>query len=339
MSFSSIMSYKFKYIRPPEVIRRVFHRLDPNETRVNNWLTTWDGKEDFDVALLGAPFGKAAQNGTSGTAAAPNSLREAFSINTTYSSDFDVDLLPLKVRDLGDVIMHVTDVVRCQDNIKKAIAELFETLGDKILLLMGGDHSITCSAVEGYCQAHSAKRLGIIHFDAHNDVRSTEHGGPTNGTPMRRIVEGPSNVEGSNLVQMGIHGFMNSSSYKKYCDDRGISIVSARKIRQIGIEKALKHALEIVSQNTQAIYISVDIDVLALPFTFGTGVATPEGLSQWDLLEAMFVLGQNPKVVALDIVCIDPLRDFRDYTSRMGASILLTFLGGFVLRHTGGKGY
>ena len=332
------MSNKFKYIRPPEVIRRVY-RQDPNEIRVNNWITAWDGEESFDVALLGAPFGKASQNGTSGTAAAPNSIREAFLINTTYSADFDVDLAPLRVRDLGDVVMHMTDVVRCHNNIKNAVVELLETVGDKILILVGGDHSVTCSAVEGYCQVHPGKRLGIIHFDAHNDVRSTDYGGPTNGTPMRRIVEGSSNVEGKNLVQLGIHGFMNSSSYKKYCDDQDISIVSARKIHQIGMEKVLKQAVEVASQGTQAIYISVDIDVLSLPYAFGTGAASPEGLSPWDLLEAMFILGKNPKVVALDIVCIDPLRDFRDYTSRMGASILLTFLGGFVLRHTGGKGY
>lgn len=332
------MSNKFKYIRPPEVIRRTY-RQDPNETRINNWITTWDGQENFDVALLGAPFGKAAQNGTSGTAAAPNSLREAFLINTTYSPDFDVDLAPLKVRDLGDVIMHMTDVIRCHDNIKNAVAEVFDTVGDKILILVGGDHSVSCSAVEGYSQTHPEKRLGVIHFDAHNDVRSTDYGGPTNGTPIRRILEGSSNVEGKNVVQLGIHGFMNSSSYKKYCDEKGISIVSARKIHQIGIEKALKQAVEIASQDTQGIYISVDIDVLSLPFAFGTGAATPEGLSQWELLEAMFILGQNSKVVALDIVCIDPLRDFKNYTSRMGASILLTFLGGFVLRHTGGRGY
>jgi len=332
------LTRQFKYIRSPEIIRKVY-RQDPFELRVNNWITTWDGEENFDVALLGAPLGKASQNGTSGTAAAPNSVREAFLINTTYSPDFDVDLASLRVRDLGDVTMHMTDVIRCHANIKQAVAEFYEHIGNKLLLLVGGDHSITCPAVEGYCRAHLEQRLGLIHFDAHNDVRSLEYGGPTNGTPMRGIVEGPSNVEGKNLVQLGVHGFMNSSVYKKYCEDQGITVVSAREIRQRGTEEILKQAIAISSENTEAIYISVDIDVLALPYAFGTSAASPEGLQPWDLLEAMFILGQHPKVVALDIVCIDPLRDFRDYTSRMGASLILTFLGGFVLRHTGGRGY
>lgn len=332
------MSAPFNYVRPPELIRRSL-REDRYEKRVNNWIVPWDGSETFDVGLLMVPFGKAAQSGTSGAAAGPNAIRQAFLTNTTYSPDFDVDLQPLRVRDLGDVLLHMTDILRCHSNMKEAVVEVYRKAGDILLVVVGGDHSITCPVVEGYCLAHPEERVGIIHFDAHNDVRNFEDGGPTNGTPFRGILEGPSHVEGRNLVQLGIHGFMNSSYYKKYCEDHRVTIVSAREIRRQGIGSVMEKAVRIASEGTDSIYVSVDIDVLSLPYAFGTGAASPEGVEVWDLLEAMFLLGQHPNVRALDLVCIDPLRDFRDYTSRTGASIILTFLGGHLIEKTGGRGY
>lgn len=332
------MSTEFEFINPPELIRRS-HREDRYEKRVNNWMTVWDGQEPFDAGLLMVPFGKAAQSGTSGVAAAPNALRQAFLMNTTYSPDFDVDLQALRVRDIGDVRMHMTDIPRCHANIKSAVSQLYQKAGDVLLISVGGDHSITCPLVEGYCQAHPKERVGIIHFDAHNDVRNFEDGGPTNGTPFRGILEGPAHVEGKNLVQIGIHGFMNSSHYKKYCEGKGVTVITARTIRKQGIEKVMDRAIEIASKEVDSVYVSVDIDVLSLPYAFGTGAASPEGMETWDLLEAMFILGLHPMVRAMDLVCIDPLRDVKDATLRMGASIILTFLGGFLIRKTNGRGY
>ena len=77
-------------------------------------------------------------------------------------------------------------------------------------LIIGGDHAITAPAVRAYSRAHPDQQVGLIHFDAHNDVRVMDHG-PTNGTPIRGILESDARVSGNNLVQVGIHGFMNAS--------------------------------------------------------------------------------------------------------------------------------
>lgn len=332
------MSASFKYIVPPEMIRRS-HREDRYEKRVNNWIQPWDGVEPFDAGLLMVPFSKASQRPDSGAAGGPNAVRQAFLSNTTYSPDFDVDLMPLRVRDIGDVRMHMTDVLQCHSNIERAVVELYGAVQNFLLITVGGDHSITCPLVNGYCRSHPKERVGIVHFDAHNDVRNFEDGGPTNGTPFRGILEGPSGVQGHNLVQVGIHGFMNSSYYKRYCEEKGATVITARQVRRRGIEEVMQEAIRIVGDGTDAIYVSVDIDVLSLPYAFGTGAASPEGMEPWDLLEGVFALGQDPRVRALDLVCIDPLRDFRDATPKMGASIILTFLGGYLLRKTETRGY
>jgi len=64
-------------------------------------------------------------------------------------------------------------------------------------LIIGGDHAITAPSVRAYCGAHPDQQVGLIHFDAHNDVRVMDHG-PTNGTPIRGILESGVRVRGSN---------------------------------------------------------------------------------------------------------------------------------------------
>lgn len=320
---------RLEHILPPELIRRSI-REDRFERRVNNWLLPWDGVERVDAALLSVPFSRASQRGDNGAAGAPNAIRMAFPLNTTYSADFDVDLAPLTVRDVGDVRLHMTDVLRSHAMIEAAVVELYGALAPPLLLSVGGDHSITCPLVQGVARSHAGARIGIVHFDAHNDVRNFEDGGPTNGTPFRGILEGPARVDGRNLVQIGIHGFMNSAWYQGWCRERGVTIVSARAVRRRGIADVMAEAITRAGDGTDLIYVSVDIDVLAAPFAPGTGSASPEGMEVWDLLEGLFVLGGHPKVRALDLVCIDPLRDVRDITAKAGASILLTFLGGRV---------
>ena len=332
------MSRELDYILPPELVRRSI-REDRYEKRVSNWCVPWDRAEHPDAGLLMVPFSRASQRGDNGGAGAPNAVRLALTSFTTYSPDFDVDLQSLRVRDFGDTRLHMTDIPLSHRMIEEAVVELYRHAGAPVLISVGGDHSITCPLVQGYCRAHPHEKVGIVHFDAHNDVRNFEDGGPTNGTPFRGILEGPANVAGRNLVQIGIHGFMNSSYYKRYCDEQGITVISGRELRRRGIDDVMAQALTVASQGTDSIYVSFDIDVVSSAWAPGTGASTPEGMEPWDALEAVFALGREPRVKALDIVCIDPLRDLREATAKLGASLVLTFLGGLVPRLTGGNGY
>jgi formiminoglutamase len=103
--------------------------------------------------------------------------------------------------------------------------------------------------------------------------------------------------------------------------------------------EVIAEACKIAGDGTDSLYVSFDIDVMEAAYAPGTGYATPEGLDPWDVLEALFVLGQDKRVKALDYVCMDPLRDVREVTAKMAASVILTFLGGYLIRKTGGRGY
>jgi formiminoglutamase len=206
-------------------------------------------------------------------------------------------------------------------------------------IVIGGDHAVTAPSVRAYCESHPSQQVGLIHFDAHNDVRVLDHG-PTNGTPIRGILTSGVRVSGTNLVQIGIHGFMNASHYKRWVEGHGGTIYTGRQCRKLGIEEVTRQAIDIAGRGTDAIYVTVDIDVLELGYAPGTAAATPEGLHPNDLFEALFLLGQDPKVAAIDFVEMDPCRDVAEITTRTLNSAMLTFMAGLFLRmHDGWCGY
>jgi formiminoglutamase len=325
MSHAPASLFGIPHLSLPTVIKRAGWQ-DSEELRVNNWLTPWDGEEPLDAGLMGLPYSGASIN-SSAAYGAPESVRLAFRFNTTYSPDWDTDIGDLRVRDLGDVGVHLTDVEAAHGKIEAAVAAACAIEPKFVPVMIGGDHSVTAPAARGFCAANPGKRVGIINIDAHLDVRNFEHG-PHNGTPFRALLTGGLPISGQNVVELGIHGFMNAAAYMQWARDRGVTVISGRQVMQRGMEDCIAEALQRAGDGTDFVYLSVDIDCLAYPWAIGTAATSPEGLSAWQLLEAVHACGLDPKVAAMDVVEIDPSRDVKDLTSRTGASVILTFLAG-----------
>jgi formiminoglutamase len=320
------------HLNPPGVVRRASWQDGP-ELRVSNWLTTWDFQEPIDAGLIGVPYSAASIN-PSGAGGGPEAVRLAFRYFVTASPDWETDVRDLRVRDLGDVGGHLTDVNIAHRNIEEAVAGAL-SLPDRpfIPMIVGGDHSITAPAVRGFAAANPGKKLGLINIDAHYDVRNLDSG-PHNGTPFRQLLEG-GQVGGRNFVELGVHGFMNAAYYGEWLKEQGATIISGRQVEKRGMDACILDALDRAGDGTDLIYVSVDIDCLSYVWTPGTSAASAEGLSPWQLMEAIYACGRDPNVAALDLVEIDPSRDVKDFTARTGCSVLLTFLAGFHHRKYG----
>lgn len=322
------MALPIPHLLSPEVVKRSVWE-DRYERRVNNWITPWDFREPIDVGLVMVPLSKTSILPT-GCHGAPNALRQAFQLNTTYSPDYDVDMTALRVRELGEIAGHTTDTFKSLRMIEEAAAHVFGHEPPFFPVFIGGDHAVTAPLVRGWLQARPGIRLGVIHFDAHNDVRHLDDDGPSNGTPIRQVML--AGVPGSRIVQIGIHGWMNSAFYREYALGQGMTIYTARQVRALGIERVVREALARAGDDADAIYVTVDIDVLTFPYGIGTAASSPEGMSPYDLLDAMFLLGRDARVRCFDLVEIDPTRDVAGMTAKTAATVLLTFLGGLYTR-------
>ena len=125
-----------EHLNPPQVIRATQWESEL-ERRVSNWVSVWDFEESIDAGIVGVPLAKGAILPI-GSDTTPNAIRKAMVYCTTYNPDFDVDIQSLKVRHVGDVALHVTEVRDNHRRIESVFAELFDLASDMVTVVVGG---------------------------------------------------------------------------------------------------------------------------------------------------------------------------------------------------------
>ena len=296
----------------------------------------WDGKSDLDAGLLGVPYDGASVV-RSGSRGAPDAIRQAFSYNTSYSSDFDVDINTLEIADLGDVDVDLMNLKRTRSQTKQVLDAIHSRGITPVVL--GGDHSTSYATVAAACDRNDIDSLGFIQFDTHQDLRHSHEGQPSSGVQFRELLESDRYPEftGENFAQIGIHGFQNSRYYMDYADEKDISVFSGRDVAKRGIDTVVDDALMTAADGTDGIFMSIDIDCLDLSIAPGTAAPSPGGLSSWDILEAVFAVGSHEKTIGMDLVEVSPSHDVQDLTSITAATIICHYLGGLVTNHEAAK--
>jgi formiminoglutamase len=292
--------------------------------KASEMLQKWDGKCSGSVGMIGAPLSKSSIS-HSGAAFAPSVIRNMLSSYSTYSIEENVDLGDVHITDFGDIVMHPTDIVKSQNRIKETMEQLVAANPETLLIVLGGDHSISYPAISGF-QKNWGK-VGVIQLDAHHDLRNLEDGGPTNGTPFRHLIESGT-IKGRHLIQIGIRDFTNSKAYTEYGKQHGVTIYTMKDVRNREMKDIILESIQQLEKEVNAVYVSVDMDVLDQAFAPGCPAIGPGGMDSQSLFEAITLLGEYEIVKAIDIVEIDPMVDFRDMTSRTAAWVILHFLKG-----------
>lgn len=313
----------FEYIGQPSLVFST-GKADPYSTSIANWIETSYNKKHYDLCVVGVPLSKSSIS-FSGAHTHPQVFRKVWSSFTTYNWDEDVDLQGMSAVDLGDVKMHITNIEQCHQNITAASSEVKRKLPDTFPVFVGGDHSTTAAIVKGLKQ-ETNKRIGIIQFDAHLDVRDMSYGGATNGTPMRNLIESGT-IYGEDIVNIGLRPFANSKEYRQYAEEKGITLFSMKQVRIQGLAQIVSFAMEYLEKCDQ-VYVTFDIDSFDQSITPGVPAIGPAGFQPEEVFAAAFQLGQWKKTIAMDLVCVDPTTDVRDMSTRVSVHIFLHFISG-----------
>ncbi|MDE3838009.1 formimidoylglutamase [Bacillus methanolicus] len=327
--------YPYPQLKPPAFSWDRSTKTD--EPKVNEWIQTLNITDNekivwsnYDAAILGVPLSRTSIS-ASAASETPDALRRTWKYFTTYNLDHDEDLSELNVVDLGDVRQHVTNIENCHENIKEAMISMRTHHPEVIPVVMGGDHSITAMLVKGWKAVHSNERIGILQLDTHFDLRDLSDNGPSNGTPIRNLIES-SVIRGEDVYNIGLHGFFNARSLKIYADETGVNYTTMREARKKGIETTINEALEQLSKKVDTIYLTIDMDVLDMSYGPGVPASTPGGMRNDELFEAVYFAGKCKKVKAMDIVCLDPYKDKREITVKTAVHAMLSFFTGFKQR-------
>ena len=218
------------------------------------------------------------------------------------------------------------------DKINKATSQLNQEVKDKVLswmnqgkkvILLGGDHSTPL----GYYQALASKYedFGILHFDAHMDLRIAYEGFThSHASIMYNAIQLP---QISKLVQVGIRDFsqqeveviQNSNKVKVYTD-------ADLKANAFEGKKWKDQCEEILSNLPQNVCVSFDIDALQRWYCPNTGTPVPGGLTFEQATYLLDKLGTSGKnIIGMDLVEVAPGED--DWDGNVGARLLFHMCG------------
>ena len=293
-------------------------------------LASWAGT---DIMVIGAPF----DGGTShrpGARFGPQAIRFTDYLPHDGSRPhlaLGVDpLAELKVADAGDVEMPSGETERSLRRLEDAVASAAR--GGAIPVVLGGDHSITFPDATGVARHVGWGRVSLIHFDAHADTGDTQLGSLYgHGTPMRRLIESGA-VRGDRFLQLGLRGYWPEPKTLDWMADQQMRSFEMTEIVTRGLAECLTEAFAIALDDCDAVFLSVDVDVVDPGLAPGTGTPEPGGLSSRQLLDAVRRIAMELPLAGMDVVEVAPPYDHAEVTAYLANRIVLEALSGIAWR-------
>lgn len=303
---------------------------DPNDLRVKNIIMPGPADKNVDIGIIGVPFDKAVTlgGGRAGARRGPDAVREVLkNYGTTFNVEQKIDISELYIVDYGDVMV-TEDIEETHEKITLAVGDL---LSEGLLpIVIGGGHDISIGTVRALSQ-FNYRDIGVINIDAHFDVREIKDGKVTSGTPFRKLIE-LEFLNGKNFVEIGAHDNLNSKIYYDYLLSNNVSVFTLSDVNTKGIPTIMNEALKIADTAHRSVFVSIDIDSVAQCYAPGSSAPDARGFDPRQIRELAFLAGASKSVKLLDIVEINPEFDVDNRTARLGASIIISFLNGFMSR-------
>ena len=272
-----------------------------------------------DIGLIGVPTDLGVTN-RPGARHGPREIRNASSLMRTYNLALGVNPYELcRIADLGDVhLSHRFDLERQNADIEAFYRKVHEA-GIRPVSA-GGDHSITYPIFRGIAAGGA---LGMGHVDAHTDTWGEFYGSKfTHGAPFRLAVEAGL-LDPKRTIQIGIRGGQNYLDGIEFSRDHGMRVVFMEEFAQIGVERVIQLAREVVGDRPT--YVSFDVDGLDPVYAPGTGTPEIEGLASWQAQAILRRLG-GLRFAGMDVVEVAPAYDVAEITALAAATMAWEYL-------------
>jgi agmatinase len=201
------------------------------------------------------------------------------------------------------------------------------TAAGKLVGVLGGDHSVPYGAIRAAAEAHPG--MGILHLDAHCDLRDAYEGFRwSHASIMFNVLRDLPGV--SRIVQVGI---------RDYSDDEDAFITGNPERLVVFFDPDLRRQLfdgeawsrithRIAAALPREVYLSFDIDGLDPALCPHTGTPVLGGLSFPEISALMrAVVETGRKIVGLDLCEVAPDPGGSEWDGNVGARVLYKQIG------------
>ena len=260
-----------------------------------------DNKFNFKEKVVVVPFGleKTVSYG-GGTKNGPKEIIKASHQVELYDEELNCE----PFRKIG---IKTLKFFKIDKNIKKAlkkIAEINNRLLTKKLfpMTLGGEHSITAGCIVPFVKKY--KKICILHFDAHADLRENYNGEKfSHASAMRRCLD----YKNVSIISFGIRNISQEEIPFLKKNKSRINIFWAKDKAKWDFKK-IKRLIK-----NKTVYLTFDVDGLDSSIMPATGTPEPGGLLWDEALKIIRIATKNSNIVGADVNELAPIKGFNSY--------------------------
>ncbi|MCW8966745.1 MAG: arginase family protein [Candidatus Pacearchaeota archaeon] len=191
----------------------------------------------------------------------------------------------------------------------------FSLFGEKVMFV-GGDHSISYPLTRAFfdkCESIGREPCLIV-MDAHPDCMEPMKE-PTHEEWLRKLIE--DGFPAQNILLIGVRNI--SPEELSFLREKKIKSISLNSFL-VNIEDSCDSLMEFA--RGKELYVSIDIDVVDPSFAPGTGYREVGGFTSREVIYLIQRISKMKNLRAVDLVEINPEKDFEDLTVKLGAKIV-----------------
>ena len=261
----------------------------------------YDADNNLEPKVIVVPFGleKTVSYG-GGTKNGPKEIIKASHQVELYDEELDCE--PYK-----KIGIKTLKPFKINTNIVKALDQIGE-INEKILneklfpMTFGGEHSITPGCIKPFIKKH--KKILILHFDAHADLRDSYNGQKfSHASAIRRCLD----YKNVSVISFGVRNISQSEIPFLKRNKSRINIFWAKDKKKWNLKKFIKLI------KNKSVYLTFDVDGLDSSIMPATGTPEPGGMLWDETLDIIKLAAKNSNIVGADINELAPIKGFNSY--------------------------
>lgn len=190
--------------------------------------------------------------------------------------------------------------------VERAVAKTLHN--GAVPAVLGGEHTATLGSAHAFKAA--GEKIGIVHFDAHADLRNTYKGTRfSHACVLRRVHE-----LGFPLIQLATRAVSREEADYRAAHEDTIRAYDARFLAAGKLPKKW-----IPKDFPKKVFVSFDLDAFDPAVIPATGTPVPGGLGWRDALKLIDDVAAARKIAGFDVVELAPMKGLHhpDYTAAL----------------------
>lgn len=247
-----------------------------------------------DAVLLPVPYESTTSWG-GGTRRGPEAIISASRYIEMYDQEFDCEPGDrLGIHTLPALELTRAGATAAMEELSTAYGRVADACGDRFLLMLGGEHSISSAAVLVQADRRD-ERISVLQMDAHADLRAEFEGTPhSHASAMARV------LDRVDVVAVGVRG-VSREEVEVSASAKGSTLIWADDMWDG--DAWMDRAIDALGPT---VYLTFDVDYFDPSLVPSTGTPEPGGGDWYRTLRFLRRVFAERDVVACDIVELAP---------------------------------